>query len=236
MKGIAMLHHGVRRWRKASALAVVVIALACASLGNARAAEDEDEDVPADTKFLRGFMSVLGLQRDGTGIEYRERAPLVVPPSRDLPAPQTESVTARNPAWPKDPDRRKQAAAAEKAKLNGDRPTEEGRPLRPDELNVKGGAVTSPGKAAQSAEESARPMSPDQLGASTQKFFEKMWGYVGPARPEATPFTGEPPRTTMTAPPAGYQTPSAGQPYGVDPTRREAQKPSTLDQRLEPTR
>jgi hypothetical protein len=236
MKGIAMLHHGVTRWRKASALAVVVIALACASLGNARAAEDEDEDVPADTKFLRGFMSVLGLQRDGTGIEYRERAPLVVPPSRDLPAPQTESVTARNPAWPKDPDRRKQAAAAEKAKLNGDHPTEEGRPLRPDELNVKGGAVTSPGKAAQSAEESARPMSPDQLGASTQNFFEKMWGYVGPQRAESTPFTGEPPRTTMTAPPAGYQTPSANQPYGVDPTRREAQKPSTLDQRLEPTR
>jgi len=229
-----MLNHGVRRWRKASALALVVIALACASLGSARAAEDED--VPADTKFLRGFMSVLGLQRDGTGIEYRERAPLVVPPSRDLPAPQTESVTARNPAWPKDPDRRKQAAAAEKAKLNGDHPTEEGRPLRPDELNVKGGAVTSPGKAAQSAEESARPMSPDQLGASTQNFFEKMWGYVGPQRAESTPFTGEPPRTTMTAPPAGYQTPSANQPYGVDPTRREAQKPSTLDQRLEPTR
>jgi hypothetical protein len=234
MKGIAMLHHGVTRWRKASAVAVVVIVLACASLGNARAAEDED--VPADTKFLRGFMSVLGLQRDGTGIEYRERAPLVVPPSRDLPAPQTESVTARNPAWPKDPDRRKQAAAAEKAKLNGDHPTEEGRPLRPDELNVKGGAVTSPGKAAQSAEESARPMSPDQLGASTQNFFEKMWGYVGPQRAESTPFTGEPPRTTMTAPPAGYQTPSANQPYGVDPNRREAQKPSTLDQRLEPTR
>ena len=227
----------VRRWRS-SALALFVIALTCASLGNARA-EDDEEDVPADTKFLRNFMSVLGFQRDGTGIEYRERAPLVVPPSRDLPPPQSESAEARNPAWPKDPDviRRRQATAAEKAKLGADNVSEQARPLRPDELNVRGGVTTSSGKAAPSAEESARPMSPEQLGSSTQQLLEKMWGYVGPKRPESAPFTAEPPRTSMTAPPAGYQTPSPSQPYGVDPTRPQApQKPSTLEQRLEAPR
>src|SRR5204862_4980510 len=134
---------GVRRCRKPSALALLAIALACTGFGNARAADDE-EDVPLDTKFVRGFMDVLGFQRDGTGIEYRERAPLVVPPSRDLPPPQSEGVTARDPAWPKDPDavRRKHATASEKAKLSADHPSEEARPLRPDESEVRGRPVT----------------------------------------------------------------------------------------------
>lgn len=36
-------------------------------------------------------------------IEYRERAPLVVPPSMKLPTPQ-ERAAQRNAAWPTDPD------------------------------------------------------------------------------------------------------------------------------------
>jgi hypothetical protein len=36
-------------------------------------------------------------------IEYRERAPLVVPPNMRLPAPQ-ERAAQRNAAWPTDPD------------------------------------------------------------------------------------------------------------------------------------
>jgi hypothetical protein len=36
-------------------------------------------------------------------IEYRERAPLVVPPQMKLPAPQ-QRAAERNPAWPNDPD------------------------------------------------------------------------------------------------------------------------------------
>ena len=229
--------HGRTRCAKRTGPALLAIALAFAAFGNAVASEDE-EDVPMDTKFIRNFMNVLGFQRDGTGIEYRERAPLVVPPSRDLPPPQSEGVAARSPAWPKDPDaaRRKQATAAEKAKLYADYTSESARPLRPDELNVRGGSVSHPEKPAPTAEESARPMSPDQLGTSTQSVWQKMWGYVGPARPESVPFSGEPPRTSMTAPPAGYQTPSSAQPYGLDPTRPTAQKPATLEQRLEPTR
>jgi len=219
-----------------AAPALLAITLAFTTCGTAVASEDE-EDVPLDTQFLRGFMNVLGLQRDGTGIEYRERAPLVVPPSRDLPAPQNEGVTARNPAWPKDPDlvRRKQATASEKAKLSADRPSEEARPLRPDELEVRGGSVTErPSKPTKSAEESMRPMSPDQLG-QTKTIFDTIFSTFSP-RKEAVPFEREPPRTSMTAPPPGYQTPSSEQPYGIDPNRPQSQKPSTLEQRLEPAR
>lgn len=237
MKGIAMLDRYWRmRSRWAAAPALLAIALAFTTFGTALAGEDE-EDVPLDTKFIRGFMDVLGFRQDGLGIEYRERAPLVVPPSRDLPPPQQEGVTARNPAWPKDPDaaHRKQATAAEKAKLSADYASEQARPLRPDELAVRGPVAASPSKPTQSAEESMRPMTPEQLGGK-KNILESIWSSVGPQRPEAVPFSGEPPRTSMTAPPAGYQTPSPEQPYGVDPTRRGAQKPSTLEQRLEPAR
>src|SRR5262245_63018847 len=49
-------------------------------------------------------MKDLGLRRDGEGIDFRERAPLVVPPSRNLPPPQDGTPVTANPAWPKDPD------------------------------------------------------------------------------------------------------------------------------------
>ena len=106
-----------KRLRRAAAAAAVALALALAwSAGSARA-EDDDENVPLDTKLFRQFMKDLGLSRSGDGqIEYRERAPLVVPPSRELPPPRDEAeVAAKTPAWPKDPDvaRRKQELAAE---------------------------------------------------------------------------------------------------------------------------
>ena len=132
-----------KRLRRAAAAAAVALAVALAwSAGSARA-EDDEEDVPLDSKLFRQFMKDLGLSRSGDGmIEYRERAPLVVPPTRDLPPPRDEAeVAAKTPAWPKDPDvaRRKQELAAEKAKLKGNLSVEEqARALRPDELDKPG--------------------------------------------------------------------------------------------------
>ena len=37
----------------------------------------------------------------------------------------------------------------------------------------------------------------------------------GKKKEEQAKFTGEPPRTSLTEPPAGYQTPSPDQPYGL---------------------
>jgi hypothetical protein len=183
----------------------------------------------------------MGFLRSEQGIEYRERAPLVVPPSLSLPPPQTEGPAARNPAWPKDPDvaRRKQASAAEKAKLYSSA-EEQARVLRPDELKGQGqaGASTSTAsRAGPGVEESMRPMSPAQLqGTATKAWWQDLFSSIGPARPESAPFTGEPPRTSMTAPPPGYQTPSPGYAYGLGVQRGEAAKPSTVESRMEPTR
>jgi hypothetical protein len=75
-----------------------------------------EENIPIDTKIMRSIMEGLGLKRDGeAGINYQERAPLVIPPSRDLPPPEkTDAALARNPAWPVDPDVKRAKAEAGK--------------------------------------------------------------------------------------------------------------------------
>src|SRR6266478_7118935 len=232
-----------KRLRRAAAAAAVALALAMAwSAGSARAEDaNDDENVPLDTKLFRQFMKDLGLSRSGDGlIEYRERAPLVVPPSRELPPPRDEAeVATKTPAWPKDPDvaRRKQELAAEKAKLKGNLSVEEQmRALRPDELDKpgrpagdkKGADTNAPGV---SVEEASRPMMPSDLGTKTEKIFDSIWSTLTPAKPEAAPFTGEPPREAMTAPPSGYQTPSPNYPYGMGV--QDKRKASTLEEKLE---
>jgi hypothetical protein len=228
--------------RVAAAMAgTLALALSLVGSASAQSAADE-EDVPFDTKIFRQIMKELGMKRGDEGIEYRERAPLVVPPSRELRPPQPEgSAAVANPAWPKDPDvvgRRKQATAAERAKLKASAEgsiIDEQRPLRPDELDKGRAAAAKGGPAAPDVDHATRPMSPSELNQNVQKksFFDSVWSSFGPYKPETVPFGGEPPRTSMTAPPPGYQTPSAEQPYGLGQQDSRA-KPSTVVDRVEP--
>src|SRR5262245_25275643 len=124
------------------ASAVFGLAVGIAALlvpASARAADDEDS---IDKKVMRGIMEGLGLKRDGEEmINYRERSPLVIPPSRELPPPErSDAVTANNPAWPKDPDveRRKAQAAMEKSRNVSVEREREQNPLRPDQLTPGG--------------------------------------------------------------------------------------------------
>src|SRR5216684_1712865 len=184
--------------RRLAAAAAFAMAMALGA-GNALAADGDEEDVPLDTKILRQFLKDLGL-RNGSGedIDYRERAPLVVPPSRNLAPPQAEGPPARSPAWPNDPDVKRRKQTAEKAKLSGFNAEEQQRALRPNELGYKTGDVLRSITGSKSADSK----------------------------------TADPPRTSMTAPPSGYQTPSPNFPYGLEPERKTA-KPSTLEERVE---
>jgi hypothetical protein len=215
-----------------TALTVSLGAVSLSVVGSAFAADD-DEDVPLDTKILRQVLKDWGLRRgDESEIEYRERAPLVVPPSRNLPKPQEETAATKTPAWPNDPDvkRRKQEAAAEKARLKGGYSAEEqARALRPSELDQPGRKASDSNPARRTAEDTARPMSPSDLGS--KNVFGKLFSSFNPNKPsEVAPFTGEPPRASMTAPPAGYQTPSPNQPYGVGPAKDNYAVPRAEDQ------
>ena len=93
----------VRRWRRPSALTPAMTST-------------KTRSIPSSCAI---FCSGLGLKREGDdpGIDYHERSPLVVPPTRDLPPPDTGIAATKNPAWPKDPDV-KRAKAVKRAVKN----------------------------------------------------------------------------------------------------------------------
>jgi hypothetical protein len=76
-------------------------------------------------------------------------------------------------------------------------------------------------------------MRPDQLG-NKRTFFDNVFNMFTPEKAESAQFTSEPPRTSMTAPPPGYQTPSPDAPYGVGP--KDNRKASTVVDRAEAPR
>jgi hypothetical protein len=194
--------------RVALAAPLALAIMMMTGLGDVRAADD-DELVLPDQKFFQGVLKGLGLRRDGDGIEYRERSPLVLPPGRELPRPETEASLKPSASWPKDPD----VEYAKQVKAARARPNinpEDQRPLRPSEYSVA--APPSRGTAPDGKPDSGifgRPMSPTELG--TQGIFKPLWS----SREEYATFTGEPARSNLTEPPPGYRTPSPNQPYGV---------------------
>jgi len=203
--------NGTRGFALGAAGAALGILLA---LGPAFAADDEDEDT-FEQKIIKNIMKGMGANIDTPGIDYRERSPLVIPPSRDLPPPETTSAVS-NPAWPKDPDVRR-ATAPKKAQPfeNGSIRTHnfEKATLSPDELR-KGTLPAGSGDTSKEptrSDDGGRNLSPGELGYTGGLFSN----ILGGAKNEAAPFTGEPTRNSLTQPPAGYQTPSPNYPYGL---------------------
>jgi hypothetical protein len=178
-------------------------------------AADDDED-SFETKLLKGFLGI-----NDANITYRERSPLVVPPSRDLPPPVTESV-ASNPAWPKDADIKKRKPKADQRGSRGFE--EDARPLLPDQLEL--GRKAGAGRGVGPVDDSGRRLTPAELGYKGNLF----GSLFGKKNEEAVPYPGEPPRASMTDPPTGYLTPSPHHPYGLV-ERKEAPKPYKLEDR-----
>jgi len=217
-----------KRQRRAAAVAAVALAAAMALGTSGAFAADDEEEVPLDTKLFRQFMKDLGLRRDGEGIDYRERAPLVVPPSLNLPPPQSETPVSANPAWPKDPDVAQRKAEATKKKQPARTAAQameaEGRPLSRDELDK--GKTTGPVGGSASPEEAGRAMKPSELGSKS--FFKDIFSSFS-SEGETGKFDGEPARDNLTAPPTGYQTPSPSQPYGLGPKNQKAKAVTVED-------
>jgi hypothetical protein len=193
--------------------AVALTALVVCAGGSARAGDD---DVSSSTSIYDRLLQVIGVDGGGANIQYGERSPLVVPPTRDLPPPQADAPPPVAD-WPHDPDiaRRTQAKAKEKPKPHPDYVIESSRPLRPDEL--RGSGAPGAGTATASADnEAARP----KKSIFDFSFFHKE---------EYATFTGEPSRTSLTDPPPGYQTPSPDQPYGIGPEQKKYKVPTVAD-------
>jgi hypothetical protein len=184
---------------RALAGAFGLIALAVVAPGVARA-EDSGEST-----LFGSMLKSLGIGGENH-IEYRERPPLVVPPSRDLPPPQTSRVV-RDPNWPVDPQA-------------GD-PRKKGDLVHDlDRIPVEPGAPSPTGDTA------AIPPSQKASGG----FFSNLFG--GGSK-QAGPIGSAPTRKSLTEPPADYESPSPSQPYGA--ASSAPAKPVTPESALQTT-
>jgi hypothetical protein len=233
-----MNHHshlrtGLRRRLVATSIAALL--LIAGGIGHALAQDDEDE-LP-DTKFFKSMLRGFGLRNgeENSGINYQERPPLVVPPTRDLPPPQSDAVR-NNPQWPMDQDEKRRREAAAKRKREAKTFTWEdlGRQLSPNEMregarSAKDQAMRRDGE--DQVERNQRQLKPDQLGYTSGLFGSMHDFFTGNNRDETTTFEAEPPRASLTDPPSGYRSPSPAQPYGLRADTSKS-KPLTQEDRV----
>ncbi|MGE3148302.1 MAG: hypothetical protein AB7K04_04475 [Pseudorhodoplanes sp.] len=183
-------------------------ALAVFASSHAFAGDDDDEDITIEQKVFR---SLFGLNRPD--IDYRERSPLVIPPSRDLPPPEKTAINS--PAWPVDADVKRKREERKRDRDGRTRmdPEAEARPLSPAELERGRVAPRARGGSTGPATERdvQERLLPSQLGY-TGGLWSKL--FKGDSA-ETAKFNGEPPRSSLIEPPVGYRTPSPGQPYGL---------------------
>ncbi len=213
-------------------LAVLSLSLGLAmSAGSARAGDD---DRTFTEKVSDGFYGMIrGTNMDNRGIDYRERSPLVVPPTLDLPPPATADAQIAN--WPKDPDERQRKAVIAAKKKNAPPPsrvqvTAAGGQVQP--INIAPPVDPQAGQPA--APGTTRPgYASDRNGtALIDPVYDKPGDlFTGGAADLADSigignlFGGstknvqvdpgtEPARQALTQPPVGYQTPSPNYAYG----------------------
>jgi len=108
--------------------------------------EEKQPSQNRDVGLFGGFLESTGMvAREPTQIDYRQRSPIALPPTNDLPQPEPEGGSAiASVDWPEDPDK---AAAAEPVPTAT--ATLEGERLTPQEIQagrVAGGLPTTNSK------------------------------------------------------------------------------------------
>jgi hypothetical protein len=185
-----------RVWKERARLAALagalgLVALAGLAGGVAHAQSNE-------SGLWGSMLKTLGIGDENT-IEYHERPPLVVPPTRDLPPPQT-TARARDPNWPVDP--------------NSGAPQKKGAQVRDlDRLPVP---QRAPATVATTPSGDATAAIPPSQPASSGGFFSNLFSSGDQsARPVVA--TAPAMRKTLTQPPLDYESPAPSQPAGVAP-------------------
>lgn len=166
-------------------------------------------------QILDDVLSEIGLGSSTKAkIDYSPRAPLVMPPSLDLPPPQEKGATAKNNAnWPTDPDEVRSAEEIERDK----------QPLRLRHKYQERPVLSVYEMKAQehrraqieddytpSIERKNKKLTPEELQAVKNR---------RDANPEAVAYA-EPKRRRLTDPPPGYRTPAATADYAPDANQK----------------
>jgi hypothetical protein len=207
-----------------TALCACALALALVSAAPASA-----QSGPTPLQKFLGSIGILEIPRDEP--DYRERAPLVVPPSSALIPPRNPGdIAVNNPDWPVDHDSRSRRAAEIADEQRSDEEFYSGRPLRPNELN-------RPAKLSKQEQEkrdayARRPEAQtagDEYAARQEVYSPSKLGFKwGSKKEETVVFTGEPERRLLTEPPPGLRTPSSEAPYGIVTAAPGPPKPTSF--------
>lgn len=217
-----------KRLRRAVVGGLLGVAIIVAGGAVARAADD---DQPFEQKLIKNILGGLGVDVGRQeSIDYQERPPLVIPPSRDLPPPEAAAPVS-NPAWPVNPEKRPKKKSIVKQRDPNTTNETSAEIQRELQQGAAGGAgrVTTADPNANA--DPGRVLKESEAGGAGGGLFGS-WNInslLGNKQEESAPFKGEPPRTSLTQPPNGYQTPSQKFPYGINPSSKPAAPANVSD-------
>lgn len=194
------------------ALLLAALLSGCASSSDGFVTEGADDDATVEQNAVKAVMQGLGaIDPNERPIEYKPRAPLVVPPNASLPAPRTAAVA--DPRFPRNPE--DVADEQRRAAMKNDKGTD-GRIMSPDELarwkmqSQQSDEPTGP------ARDPGRKLTPDEMRGQ------------GTANAEAIKRAANPTgRKTLIEPPDQYRKPSPNAPVAA-PEEKSSWKPSWL--------
>ena len=176
-----------------------------------------------DTNTFNSVLGFFGMQSDKEkdSIDYRARAPLVVPPKMDLPPPQ--AANAGHPQdWPTDPD----VVARRKALANSHRPAPQITPNTRAEISkeelMKGRSEDTAVTVDDKDDSCGALGGAAACSGSAWQYVTQKLG-VGKKEEETVVLSGkEEPRKYLTEPPPGYRVPTAKVKDAVDKPKSAA--------------
>jgi len=170
--------------------------------------EEGNKDDTLEQNAVKAVMQGLGaVDPNERPIEYKPRAPLVVPPSRTLPAPQDGKVA--DPRFPRNPE--DVADEQRRAALKGGDRGADGRIMTPDELAKY--SIPGSGKIDRYDPDPGRRLTPDELKGQGATQAEAVKRAANP--------TG---RKSLIEPPDQYRQPSPNAPVAA-PEEKSTWKP-----------
>jgi len=197
-----MVHAFLPLRRPTAVIAGTLLSLGLFAATPAKALDDGQQTI--FDSFVDFIKMGLGSDEDEKPlIEYRERAPLVLPPKAELPRP-LPPVAQRSQAWPLDQDvARQRQAAAERAKPRGNDYSKDPATVR-ELKEFRNGQTPSkiPNYQAGACSDLDRLCNPNEF-----------WTTLKSGRPVDDTSKDlvagyEPPRAHLTDPPKGYRAPS----------------------------